>query len=230
MSLQPCDACGSVSILAMRRACSRIASATPSAAKSVACVLRSLLLYTQVNIATVERIRPWAVCHSGGSTDYTDYDVLETESYRRVVLEYACAQIGLCGGHQVVASFHGSKLGPMRRLKAGEPDPAGYKPGQFKEWGVYPVRVLRPDSLFRGCGRIVRVQEFHYMEIKRLGPDLVLLASSRACRVQAFRHRTKPLYGTQFHSEQSPPAYQDGRKILCNFFRVARDHQKRIRP
>lgn len=185
--------------------------------------------YKQLDMSIMERLRPWAVCHSGGGTDYADYDVLTTESYRRVVLEYASAQIGFCGGHQIIASFYGSKLGPMRKLKSGEPDPSGYHPGQLKEWGVYPVRVLRADPLFRGCGRVVHVQEYHYWQVTRLSPELALLASSRECRVQAFRHHTKPVYGTQFHPEQSPQAYQDGRKILSNFFRVARDYQMRAK-
>ena len=34
----------------------------------------------------------------------------------------------------------------------------------------------------------------------------------------------KPIYGTQFHSEMSPEAFPDGRKVLQNFFRIARDY------
>lgn len=191
-----------------------------------ACVV---LHYKQLDLATLEQMRPWAVCHSGSSTDYTDYDVLTTESYRRVVLEYDSAQIGFCGGHQIIASYCGCKLGPIRRLRPGEPDLSGDRhPGQFKEWGVYPVQVVRADPLFRGCGRTVRVQEYHYWEVKKLSPELLLLASSRDCRVQAFRHCRKPIYGTQFHPEASPEAYQDGRKILGNFFRLARDYRDRV--
>ena len=184
-----------------------------------ACIV---LHYTQLDLETVNRIRPWAICHSGGATDYKDYDVLSKESYRRVILEYDAAQIGFCGGHQILASYFGSTLGPMRKLMPDEPDLSSYNPGQFKEWGVYPVRVLKPDPLFRECGKVLRVQEYHYWEVKRLGPELVLLASSRECRVQTFRHRSKPIYGTQFHPEQSSDAYPDGTKVLTNFFRLAR--------
>lgn len=184
-----------------------------------ACVV---LHYKQVNLRTVAQIRPWAICHSGSGTDYKDYDVLRASDYRRVVKEFDVAQIGFCGGHQIVAKFLGSKLGPMRKLRPDEPDPSPYHHGYLKEWGVYPVRILKADPLFRGLGKLIRVPEYHYWEVKRLGPELVLLASSRDCRVQAFRHRTRPLYGTQFHPESYSDAYRDGAKVLENFFGIAR--------
>jgi GMP synthase-like glutamine amidotransferase len=185
-----------------------------------ACIV---LHYKQVNLATVSQARPWAICHSGGGTDYKDYDVLQDSAYRRVVREFAVAQIGFCGGHQIIARFFGSRLGPMRKLRPGEPDLASYSPGYFKEWGVYPVDIVKGDPLFRGFRKRIMVQEYHYWEVKRLGPALVLLASSADCRVQAFRHRTRPVYGTQFHPERHSDAYPDGARILENFFRIARN-------
>jgi GMP synthase (glutamine-hydrolysing) len=132
-------------------------------------------------------------------------------------------QIGFCGGFQLIARLFGSTLGHIGTLREDDPDHSGtYHAGLFKEWGVYPVRVLRPDPLFAGLGGTIRVLEAHMDEVKDLAPDLVLLASSERCRVQAFRHRTKPIYGTQFHPEMSPEAFPDGRKVLENFFRIAR--------
>jgi GMP synthase (glutamine-hydrolysing) len=190
-----------------------------------ACVV---LHYKQATLENVRKIRPWAICHSGGGTDYKDYDVLTDKEYQKVVKESDVAQIGFCGGHQILAVFFGGKLGPMRRLRAGEPDLSSYRPGYFKEWGVYPVRIVKSDPLFRGFGKVIQVQEYHYWEVKRLGAQLVLLASSPTCRVQAYRHRTRPIYGTQFHPEQSPDTYPDGKKVLQNFFALARQHQERL--
>lgn len=192
-------------------------------AASDACVV---LHCKQVNLETVARLRPWAICHSGSGTDYKDYDVLQDRDYRRVVRESDVAQIGLCGGHQIVARFFGSRLGPMRKLRPGEPDLSAYHPGCFKEWGVYRVDVVRADPLFRGLGKAVQVSEYHYWEVRRLGAALVLLASSADCRVQASRHRTRPVYGTQFHPERYSDAYPDGARILRNFFRIARNAQQ----
>ena len=188
-----------------------------------ACVV---LHYSQVNSEALARISPWAICHSGCSVDFKEYDVLECADYRRDVRETCAAQIGFCGGHQILAHFFGSTLGPIRKLRPDEPDPSPYRPGWFKEWGVYPVRVVKPDPLFRGLGKILRVQEYHYWEVKQLAKDLEILASSRECRVEAFRHRAKNIYGTQFHPEHSPKTYQDGIAILKNFFAIARAARK----
>ena len=185
-----------------------------------------VLHYKDINSRALTELRPWAVCHSGGSTLYSDYDVLRTAAYRRLVTDCDVAQIGFCGGHQIIATFLGGRIGPMRRLKRGEPDLSGYQSGQLKEWGQYCVRILRPDPLFKGCGKAVRVQEYHAWEVKTLGRRLRLLASSDTCRVQAFVHRSRPIYGVQFHPEQSSENCPDGFKVLRNFFRLARACRK----
>ena len=69
---------------------------------------------------------------------------------------------------------------------------------------------------------MIRVQQFHRSEIKTLGRDLVLLAGTDECPVQAFVHRRRPLYGVQFHPEEATADYPDGLRILRNFFRIAR--------
>lgn len=185
-----------------------------------------LMHYSQVSVELLARIQPWALCHSGGGTDYDKYDVLQHAGYRRVVREFDVAQIGFCGGHQIINVFHGGRNGAIRRLRPGEPDLSSYNPGYFKEIGVYPVRVVKADPIFKGLPKTIRVHEYHYHEVKKLGAGLELLASSAGCRVQAFRHRTRPVYGVQFHPEQSPETYPDGTRLLQNFFRIARQHME----
>ena len=182
--------------------------------------------YKRLSRKMIAELRPWAICHSGSGTSYDEYDVLEWPRYRRAVDEYAGAQIGFCGGHQILAVFYGSRIAPMRPLRPDEPDLSDYCPGAFKEWGMYPVRIVGTDPLFKGCAKTIRVQEFHSWEVKRLGRDLRLLASSGDCRVQAFCHRHRPLYGVQFHPERSSERYPDGFRVLGNFFQIAREHWK----
>ncbi|MFB3893202.1 MAG: gamma-glutamyl-gamma-aminobutyrate hydrolase family protein [Phycisphaerae bacterium] len=182
--------------------------------------------YKQVSAKALADMRPWAICHSGSGTLYSKYDVLQWRPYRQAVLDCDVAQIGFCGGHQILAHFFGCTLGPIRRLRPGEHDPSPYSPGHFKEWGVYPVRIVRRDPIFAGLPKVIRVQEYHFWEVKKLSPELVLLASTDECRVQAYVHRDRPVYGTQFHPEASPKTYTDGLKLLRNFFRVARDYSR----
>jgi GMP synthase (glutamine-hydrolysing) len=189
-----------------------------------------MLGYAQVDPGLLAKLDPWAIVHSGGSASYDTYDVLEREAYRRVIVESQVAQIGLCGGHQIIAKQFGSSLGHMRRVHEDEPDLSpGYHAGWFKEWGVYPVRIVARDPLFDGLGDLLRVQEHHMDEVKDLGPDLRLLASSTDCRVQAFVHRQRPIYGVQFHPERASEQYPDGFQVLRNFLRIAREHHQESR-
>ncbi|HOF86658.1 MAG TPA: gamma-glutamyl-gamma-aminobutyrate hydrolase family protein [Armatimonadota bacterium] len=179
--------------------------------------------YNQVSLALLEELRPWAVCHSGGGACYDEYDILQCDGYREAALGWSGPQIGFCGGHQLLAALHGGTLGHMGPLREDDADHNPDKwPGYYKEWGMYPVRVLAPDPLFDGLGEVIRVPEYHMDEVTALPDDFILLASSARCRVQAYRHRDKPLYGTQFHPEKLVEGYPDGKRVLDNFFAIAR--------
>ena len=47
-----------------------------------------------------------------------------------------------------------------------------------------------------------------------------LLAARETCRVQMLAHRSRPIFGTQFHPELQDEAHRDGQRILENFFRL----------
>lgn len=188
-----------------------------------------VLHYTQISPEAVRSIQPLAICHSGSGTDFRKYDILQCGNYRRVVMECDLPQIGFCGGHQIISVFFGSKLGIMRKLRKDDPDLGDtYNPGYFKEWGIFPVNIVKKDPLFLKCGKTIMVTQRHYCEVKKLGAQLILLASSKDCRVQAFKHRSKPIYGVQFHPEISNNTYKDGTKILKNFFKLAREYRKNV--
>jgi GMP synthase-like glutamine amidotransferase len=179
--------------------------------------------YSRVSLEMLRQVRPWAVCHSGCGAEFKTYDVLEHKGYNAVIRQWEGPQIGLCGGHQIIAHAFGGTVGHMGRLKTGEADHnPSYHAGLYKEWGAYPVRIVRPDPLFAGLGKGIMVLQSHMDEVKRLPRCLTLLAGSARCRVQAFVHMDKPVYGVQFHPERFSKDYPDGGKVLENFFRLAR--------
>ena len=140
--------------------------------------------------------------------------------------------LGLCASHQLMGFMFNSgfrnltKLEDemMRPLRPGEPDVLAPNPdaaGFFSEEGFYPVSVLRPDPLFDALPDTIVVRQSHYAEMKILPPEFDLIASNENCRIQAIKHRSRPLYGTQFHPEYYVDVYPHGLKILENFFRFA---------
>jgi len=149
------------------------------------------------------------------------YDVVKS-------LEYPV--LGACGGHQLLGHIFtkdfrkNPKLAdePMRKLRPGEPDwDPDYHPGWFVEKGMHPVEMVKRDPIFKGFRKRMWMREAHYCEVKKLPPDFELLATNENCKIQAMHHKEAIIYGTQFHPEAYTDAYQDGKKLLTNFFAIA---------
>ncbi len=129
---------------------------------------------------------------------------------------------GFCGGMQLIGQAYSSKVGRLRKLRDGEKDPnPNYHPGQFKEWGFLPVRIVQRDPLFEGLPDEIVVREAHAFQVMQVPAEFELLASTDECKVQAFKHRQRLVYGTQFHPEVNNDDHPHGRVILGNFFRLA---------
>jgi GMP synthase (glutamine-hydrolysing) len=132
--------------------------------------------------------------------------------------------MGICGGHQVLGCIFGGdpwENYPMRPLRPGEPDVTDYQPGMFKEWGFCAVRKVGADPLFDGLPDDMVFSQSHYCEIKKLPPEFDIIAKNDNCRVQAMRHRTRPVWGTQFHWERATTHYPHGSTVMANFLRLA---------
>jgi GMP synthase-like glutamine amidotransferase len=130
--------------------------------------------------------------------------------------------IAFCGGHALLYLAHGGKCAAMRKLKPGEKDPHPvYYPGLFKEWGPMKVHIERRDPVFEGLPDDIVVPEMHYAECKVLPSDFDLLASTQECKIQVIKHKTRLVYGTQFHPERYDDQHPDGKVLLQNFFRLA---------
>jgi GMP synthase-like glutamine amidotransferase len=180
------------------------------------------LHYSHITPELISKLSPWAICHSGASAEFSTYDVMQHAGYRWLVTDCDVPQIGFCGGHQLMAAILGSTLGHMRSLREGEADlQPQYHAGLFKEWGYYPVEVVTSDPLFNDLPNPITVQEYHMDEVKTLAPELRLMATGENCRVQAYKHMHRPLYGTQFHPELSDADHPHGTQLLRNFFALA---------
>jgi GMP synthase (glutamine-hydrolysing) len=130
--------------------------------------------------------------------------------------------VAFCGGHSLMYTAHGGKGAAMRKLRPGETDPyPKYFPEYYKEWGFMPVQILRRDPIFQGLPDPIVVREMHYAECKTMPPDFELLASTAECKVQVIKHKTRLVYGTQFHPEAYDDEHPDGKVLLQTFFKLA---------
>jgi GMP synthase (glutamine-hydrolysing) len=183
--------------------------------------------------AMMAELNPQAVVMSGFARSFEQYDV---ESFYPVAdwIEATHTPIlALCGSHQLLGFLYNGELRtaaqlcdqPMRKLKPGEPvTNPDYHPDFYMERGFYPLEVTdagRNDPIFAGLPETPYICESHYCEIKTLPPGFELLASTVECRIQAIRHQDRPLYGFQYHPEDSNDRFGDGITMLRNFFSLA---------
>lgn len=186
---------------------------------------------SQMTPDMVRPLKPRAMLLSGCGTFFKHFPPEELYPFEDTLNALAdVPTIAFCGSHQLLGFMfnHGfrnlKKINDelMRPLRPGEPDEPGPDAvGYFSERGFYPIRMVTPDPLFEGLPDPFIVREAHYAEIKTLPPDFELIATNENCRVQAMKHRSRPLYGTQFHPESYIDVYPHGRRILENFFRIA---------
>ncbi len=192
---------------------------------------------------TRQWLRRFGITHlvlSGNATDWDDYDEGAWAEMHPIIREAEWPIIGFCGGAQLIAMAHGAPLGPIRRLRPGEPEVTTLSaPGYYKEWCFMPIQVIKSDPLFQGLGRSPVFLQVHYWEIKEPPAGFQVLAASDECPIQVIKHDSRPVYGTQFHPEAYterpynrrnrlvklvyPQGYEreqlDGKTLLTNFFR-----------
>ncbi len=91
---------------------------------------------------------------------------------------------------------------------------------QKQEYGRAKLKVLKEDPLFEGLPKEFDVWMSHADKAVKLPEDFQSLASSENSPYAVIKHKSKPIYGVQFHPEVAHTQY--GKELLANFlFRVS---------
>jgi GMP synthase (glutamine-hydrolysing) len=107
--------------------------------------------------------------------------------------------LGLCYGHQLIAHIAGGLV----------------KPAEKKEFGVASAAIDTPVGVLKGLGKREKVWMSHGDTVYSLPEEYETLAHTENCPVAAFRHRSLPIYGLQWHPEVVHT--ENGDKMLRNF-------------
>jgi GMP synthase (glutamine-hydrolysing) len=115
------------------------------------------------------------------------------------ILELNLPILGLCYGHQLLAQLTGGKV----------------EPAACKEYGIAKVAIDKPVGVLEGLGESEQVWMSHGDTVFAPPPNFEALAHTENCPVAAFRHKTKPIYGLQWHPEVIHT--EKGMRMLQNF-------------
>lgn len=99
-----------------------------------------------------------------------------------------CPVLGICLGHQAIASFFGARLQNLNQVVHG----------QKKR-----MQIRKDDRLFNGIPDPFTGGLYHsWMVSKENFPEVLeLLAESEDGHIMALRHAVRPIHGVQFHPE-----------------------------
>lgn len=143
------------------------------------------------------------ILSGGPGSVYKDNNGISETMARKVLeKEMDVPMLGICYGHQMMAYVLGKKVDR----------------GQSAEYGISEIIVDDHDHIFMSVPKRFNAWVSHYDEVKELPDDFIKLAHSEACGLEAMRHKTRPLFGVQFHPEVWHTEY--GERILRNFLEV----------
>jgi anthranilate synthase/aminodeoxychorismate synthase-like glutamine amidotransferase len=151
-----------------------------------------------ISLAQIRRLKPERIVISPGpgrpENAGISPSVIETFGGKIPIL-------GVCLGHQCLAMVHGAKVVRADRLLHGKTS-----------------RVIHSGKdIFRAVENPFEATRYHSLIVDKdtLGPDLTVTAWTADQEIMGLQHRTRPLWGVQFHPESVLTT--EGKKILQNF-------------
>jgi len=150
-----------------------------------------------LSAARARELNPLAVILSGGPSSVYEPGAPQCDPG---IFDLGVPVLGICYGMQLACKALGGTV---------QSSPA-------REYGRADCRILDShEPLFHEVPPSTTVWMSHGDQVKDAGSDFLPLATTATCPVAAVKHRTRPIYGLQFHPEVAHTPY--GTLILGNF-------------
>lgn len=156
----------------------------------------TLVMRQTVSVEDVLAVSPSAIILSPGpggpDTTGVTLDLL-------AALPETTPVLGICLGHQTLAAHLGARIRKAQEPRHGKPS----------------ALTHRGHWLFDGIESPFQAGRYHALIVEHLPADCQSIASSQGGEIMGFAHRTRPLYGLQFHPESI--LTPQGRTMLESF-------------
>ncbi len=140
------------------------------------------------------------IIYSGGPSSVYAEDAPE---YNPEILNIPVPKLGICYGHQLMASQLGGVV----------------KPGKVKEYGIADLILKEPQHpLLKEIPVASPMWMSHGDQVEKLPEGYKIIASTKDCEIAAVANDSRKIYGIQFHPEVTHSKY--GMKILDNFISI----------
>lgn len=112
--------------------------------------------------------------------------------------------LGICLGHQLIAKAYGGEVSTS----------------DTESYAQVKINIINDENLFEGLAPEMQVWSSHKDEVKNIPDEFEILANSNLCDIESFKHKSKDVYGIQFHPEvhHTPK----GSQIFKNFYKICK--------
>jgi len=162
----------------------------------------------RIGLEEIERLAPEAILLSPGPKTPSEAGICLSVIDR---FSPTTPILGVCLGHQAIGQAMGGEVIRAPELMHG-------KTSRIDHTG---------RGIFRGLNSGFEATRYHSLIIRRetLPETLAVTATTEDGLIMAVEHKSRPLYGVQFHPESI--ASENGHAILQNFLNIARDFNQR---
>lgn len=168
--------------------------------------VESKLISPSVSIEQLGSLNPDALVMGGGPQSVRSYDHLtgELADAARIIKQSELPMLCICVTHQLLGTVFGGITEAARK----------------PEFGPVEISVMDAGHILEGLGQTFTAWESHNDEVVKAPEDFQVLAKSSSCPVEAMRHKSRDIFGVQFHPEVSHT--QRGVDLFKNFLRVVK--------
>lgn len=165
--------------------------------------VRRLGVFTEIHspsapISEFENVK--GIIYSGGPSSVY---AANAPKYNPEILNLPVPKLGICYGHQLIATQLGGHV----------------EPGKVKEYGIADLIVKNDKNpLLKGLPKQSPMWMSHGDQVTKLPNGYKIIASTKDCEIAAVAFDEQKIYGIQFHPEVTHSKF--GLKILDNFIDI----------